>query len=234
MADRLAIYRATELVPRVSQSGDGLTIEGYLTVFGETIRVWDPWTGDYYERIDRGAVTKTIAERTPVMLWNHGHDVTGKVPVGVWQHLEADKRGLFGRGRLFDNSLVQPVRDAIEGGAVVGQSITFRPIVDQRTEDYQDGLPLIVRKEIRIDEGGPVTMAAYESTTVGVRSLYPSLTPAQRAEIERILSATSPGVDAHEAGQPLETPEPVEATTSRSTPDPYLASLWRRHLLKEF
>ena len=46
-----------------------------LTVFDEVIRVWDPWIGDYYERMDPKAFNKTLKERSPIMLWNHGADV---------------------------------------------------------------------------------------------------------------------------------------------------------------
>lgn len=222
-------YRGVDIVPRVEVTGDGLTIEGYLTVFDEVIRVWDPWIGDYYERMDPKAFNKTLKERTPIMLWNHGADVTGRVPVGVWQSLRTDERGLYGVGRLFDNDLVKPVRDAIEGRAITGQSITFYPVTDKRTDDFQDGLPLIVRKEVRLVEGGPVTMPAYETTSVGVRSKPFNI------------SATSPG-STHDAGTSPEPPEPVEATTSRDNNaaneaaplDPYVAEVLRTALLEEY
>jgi len=236
MTDRPALHRATSLIPRVEATGDGLTIEGYLTRFDETIKVWDPWNGDYYERFDPKAFNRTLKARTPIMLFNHGYDVTGRVPVGVWTEIRADDKGLYGTGRLFDNTLVAPVRDAIAGGALTGQSITFYPVRDKLTKDFQDGLPLVTRQEVKLEEGGPVTMPAYETTTVGVRSAMAGLTPQQRQEIERILATSAhtlagPGV---EPGGDQETPEPLEATTSRSAePDPYVLALWRKHLLKE-
>lgn len=246
MTDRPALHRATSLTPRAEQTGDGLTIEGYLTVFDEVIRMWDPWTGDYFERIDPKAFNRSLKARTPIMLWNHGQDITGRIPIGVWESVKADERGLYGVGRLFDNANVQPVRDAIAGGAVTGQSITFYPVADKRTEDFQDGLPLITRKEVKLEEGGPVTMPAYVSTSVGVRSALAAdwLTPSQRAEIERIIATspdhvrTDPG---SEPGTETETPEPSEATTSRdnATPevvplDPFVADSLRRNLHEEF
>lgn len=237
MTDRPALHRATPLIPRVDTTDDGLTIEGYLTRFDEVIKVWDPWIGDYYERFDPKAFNRTLKARTPIMLFNHGYDVTGRVPVGVWTEVRADDKGVWGSGRLFDNTLVAPVRDAIAGGALTGQSITFYPVRDKETKDYQDGLPLITRLEVKLEEGGPVTMPAYETTTVGVRSAMAGLTPAQRAEIERIIATsdhtrTGPG---SEPGIETETPEPrLEVTTSRSAaPDPYVLALWKRHILKE-
>ena len=66
------------------------------------------------------------------------------------------------------------------------------------------------------------------------------LSPAQRAEIERILSTTSPAIG-HDAGQESDTPEPHEATTSRDNAaieaapiDPYVAEILRRELLERF
>jgi HK97 family phage prohead protease len=226
-------YRGVDGTPHVERTADGLTIEGYLTRFDEVIRVWDPWNGEYFERIDPKAFNKTLKERSPIMLFNHGMDVTGNVPIGVWTSLRADDKGLYGVGRLFDNDLVKPVRDAIEGGGLRGQSIKFYPVPqgDKRSEDYQDGLPLIVRKEVRLEEGGPVTIPAYETTTVGVRSK-----PTQ-------FSATSPAQSGHAAGLSPEPSEPTEATTSRASTDADLASVptldpelreaLRRNLLEE-
>jgi hypothetical protein len=139
---------------------------------------------------------------------------------------------------LSANDLVRPVRDAIDGGAIKGQSITFWPVVDERIDDYQDGLPLIIRKEVRLDEGGPVSRPAYTKTTVGTRSLVVRLSPVQRSEIERFFSITPPG-DAHGADHSPETPEPQEATTSRDATqvaplDPFVADVLRRTLLEEF
>lgn len=208
---QVPLVRATTIVPRVEQTSDGgLTIEGYVAVWGEIYRAWDRQYGEYDEQFAPTAFSKSLRERTPVMLFNHGADVTGAVPVGVWESLVADKRGLLGRGRMFDNSLVAPVRDAIAGGALTGQSVQFVPVVNGDEVRQRAGdVPLVIRREVALIEAGPVTMPAYRTTTVGVRAdlvaVVDRLPASVRADLLAILATSEPTGD--EAGGSAVTPE---------------------------
>ena len=183
MTEPMVVIRTIGARPLVvrDDGGDGMTIEGYIAKFDETIRVWDWEVGEAEETIARGAFAKSIAERTPIMLWNHGRDITGGIPIGRWVELKEDRKGLFGRGRLFDNDLVGPVREAIDNEAITGQSFMAEPLVVDR-QDRKGKLPLVTLRELRMIEGGPVTFPAYTSTSVAVRSLWPGAPIETRAE----------------------------------------------------
>lgn len=172
---------------RAAAGGDGLTLEGYGAVFGDPTRI-DSWEGLFDEQIQRGAFTKTLKERTPVIQFDHGHHpLVGSLPIGSIDAIREDAHGLFVRANLHDNWLVQPVRDAIASGAITGMS--FRFSVVKETLDQTDDIPLRTIQEVKLYEVGPVVFPAYKSTTVGVRSDLARLIadPAARADLARAL-----------------------------------------------
>lgn len=166
---------------------DGRTLEGYAAVFNQDTEI-NSWEGHFNERIAKGAFRKTIKERSPIMQFDHGHDArTGSVPIGVYTELREDNDGLFVKGRLFDNDLVEPIRQAIEGQAIDGMSFRFRVIRDE----WRDNKGKLVKgdeildllwepgergplqrtiREVACSEAGPVVFPAYAGTSVGVRS----------------------------------------------------------------
>jgi HK97 family phage prohead protease len=196
-------------------------------VFGETIRVWDPWDGEYDERFAAGAFTKTLRERTPYMMFNHGrHPLVGSLPIGTYTELAEDRRGLFVRGTLGDNWLVQPVRDAIASGAVSGMSIMFEPMKD--TRDDSGDFPLITRTEVKLLEAGPVVFPAYESTSVGVRSVL-DLNDLRHLNPATSRAAAPAGTDDEEAGtQPIRAADD-EPSTPIEVLDAYARCVARRY-----
>ncbi|RDI12039.1 HK97 family phage prohead protease [Rhodococcus sp. AG1013] len=123
------------------------------------------------------------------MQYDHGRDTrVGSVPIGVYEEIREDEHGLFVRGRIFDNDLAEPIRQAIEAGAIRGMSIKFAVV----TDEWRDGTGRLLRphevdrlrfdpgsrgplrrtvKEIRLHEAGPVSTPAYETTSVGVRDI---------------------------------------------------------------
>lgn len=219
---------------RAGTAGDGLTLEGYAAVFDETARIFDFWDGEYDERFARGAFTKSLKERTPYLMYQHGrHPLLGPLPIGAITDAREDARGLHVVARLHDNWLVEPVRDAIASGSVSGMSIMFEPVKDSR-DDSGDTL-LIVRTEVKLHELGPVVLPAYESTEVGVRSLS-DLNDLRR--FERVLTtedvppatpdeAAPEGTSDEDAG----TPDPDEE--ERSVP-PEVMELVARHRARRF
>ncbi|MEH0353674.1 HK97 family phage prohead protease [Rhodococcus qingshengii] len=181
--------------------GDGLTLSGYAAVFNQDTEI-SSWEGTFSERIAKGAFTKTLAERTPVMQFDHGHDPrTGTVPIGVYTELREDTHGLYVAGRLHDNDLVLPIRQAIASGALTGMSFRFRVIQDTWTDekgrklDAEAAYDRLYRgeklartiREVALSEAGPVVSPAYAGTSVGVRDTNTIITSSQAARRLRLL-----------------------------------------------
>lgn len=115
------------------------TFEGYASVYG----VRD----SYNEVVLPGAFVESLARHRregtkPLMLWQHNPDE----PVGVWDDLAEDSKGLWGRGVLLKG--VRRADEAaimLKAGAVQGLSIGYREI---DTEPAQNGEP---RKLVKLD-----------------------------------------------------------------------------------
>lgn len=170
------------------EDGDGLTIEGYGAVF-DSVTLIDSWEGTFEEVIAPGAFRKSLRERTPKMQFDHGsHPLLGSLPLGRWDVAEEDARGLHVVGRLSDNWLIQPFRDAIRDEGVEGMSFRFSVV----REEWRDKDGKLVKpdellellwmpgergplrrtlKEVKVPEVGPVVWPAYEEASVGVRSI---------------------------------------------------------------
>lgn len=99
---------------------DGSMIEGYASVFGKTDQ-----GGDVVQRGAYAASLKSLVEtqRRVKMLWQHDPSQ----PIGVWDEVREDEKGLFVRGRILTD--VEKGREAatlIEAGAIDGLSIGYR------------------------------------------------------------------------------------------------------------
>jgi HK97 family phage prohead protease len=157
-----------EAVFEMEPSADGLTLEGYAAVFNTPTQIRD-WEGDFEETIKPGAFQRTLAQRMPVLMFNHGkHPLIGDMPLGVIRHAEEDSKGLYVSARLTDNWLVQPVRDAIRDGGIRGMS--FRFTVPQGGDTWSARNTKRAIHDLDSKELGPVVFPAYEPTTVSVRS----------------------------------------------------------------
>lgn len=225
-APRDGLIRSVDFdLVRDDSGGDGLTLEGYAAVFDSPTRI-DSWEGQFDEVIQRGAFTKTLRERTPVLQFDHGqHPLIGSIPLGTIQSAREDDQGLYVKARLTDNWLVQPVRDAIRDGAVNGMSFRFSVVKDKWSERGKD-VPLRTLLEVKAPELGPVVFPAYRDTSVGVRNrVNVGLTGDENALIEAfqrvIARAAEQYGTARGAGQQA-TPESAAAPTEpqSSTPRP--------------
>ena len=176
------VCRSAPFELRNAADGDGFTLEGYGAVFDQPTRI-DSWEGRFDEVLARGAFTKTLSERRPVLQFDHGRDAaTGSVPIGRIEDIHEDDHGLYVRARLHDNARVEPIRQAIESGAIDGMSFRFRVTREEWDEKAVDA-PLRTIREVELFEVGPVVFPAYEATTVGVRSLLADLTDEDRARL---------------------------------------------------
>jgi HK97 family phage prohead protease len=153
-----------------SEGANGLTLTGYAAVFNSTTRI-DSWEGEFDERIAQGAFRDTIAARKPVLQFDHGRGLIGSLPIGNITRLREDKRGLYVEASLFDNWAVQPIRDAIAGGAISGMSFRFQvPEGGDTWVQGEGGIPLRTITNANVPELGPVVFPAYKDTEVSVRS----------------------------------------------------------------
>lgn len=178
--------RSVDFAAEPEENDDGRTLRGYGAVFGQATHI-NNHEGNFHETVAPGAFRKTLQERTPVMQFDHGHDPrTGTVPIAAIKELREDPKGLFVRARMFDNPVVEPIRQAIADGALSGMSFNFRVTRDEwrdsrgnpvRPEElgrllYDGGErgPLQrTLKEVQLNELGPVVRPAYPGTSVGVR-----------------------------------------------------------------
>lgn len=226
-----------------ADENDGRTLEGYAATFNDPTRI-DSWEGCFDESISPGAFAKTLKENPAVVMqYDHGRDSrVGSLPIGHYTDLHEDGKGLAVKGRLFDNPVVEPVRQAIEAQAIRGMSFRFRVVRDAWTD--KDGKPIsgadvqqylwnprdkgpLKRdiKEVQLFEAGPVSFPAYQTTSVGVRSGEPQgIDAADRAALIAEYARTAEGWV-----QP--SPEPTFAERvdadpqARAQADAYLAAL---------
>ncbi len=179
---------------------DGLTLDGYGAVFNRETII-DSWEGRFKEKIAPGSMKRSFRETPPRIQFDHGHHpLIGSIPIARLESITEDtdpelapEGGAHVIGRIFDNWLMQPVRDAIEAGAINGMSFRFSVMREQwsdpdgtviRDEEvlreklrrsWYDDIPdeeLLVRtlKELKVPEVGPVVWPAYAETSVSVRS----------------------------------------------------------------
>lgn len=229
MSDPLDLIRSVpfEFIRGEDDPGDGLSLEGYAAVFDSPTRI-DSWEGTFDESIARGAFKKSIRERTPVLQFDHGrHPSIGSIPIGSIDSLAEDSQGLHVKARMHDNSLIQPVRDAIASKSINGMSFRFNVVKDEWRDKRgnlitdpdevqrlisQPGTRGVLQrtlKELKVPELGPVVFPAYAETSVAVRALAAQLTdPNTRAELARILGTPVVTARAADDGAAETTTEP--------------------------
>jgi HK97 family phage prohead protease len=129
-------YKTRDFAFKVKAAGDEGQIEGYASVFG----VRD----SYNEVVMPGAFAESLAKHQregtyPLMLWQHNPDE----PIGVWNELSDDGKGLMGKGQLLkgvrraDEALIM-----LKAGAIQGMSIGYRE-VDVKPSDKGEPRHLI-------------------------------------------------------------------------------------------
>lgn len=141
------------------QVQDGLVIEGYASLFGATDQ-----GGDI---VGKGAYARSLnallgADRSIKMLWQHDPSQ----PIGVWDEVHEDAKGLWVKGRLLDG--IAKGREAaalIEAGAIDGLSIGYRTV---RATKNDKGHRLL--EELELWEVSLVTFPMLPSARVAAKS----------------------------------------------------------------
>jgi uncharacterized protein len=106
-------------VKDVSEEG---TFTGYGSIFGNV--------DSYGEIVEPGAFAKSLdrhrkEKSRPLMLWQHNPNE----PIGVWDDLEEDGKGLKGTGRfVMETARGREVHALLKAGAIRGLSIGYREV----------------------------------------------------------------------------------------------------------
>ena len=128
-------------------SEDG-TFEGYGSIFGNV--------DSYGEKVVPGAFVESLAKHrregtSVLMLWQHNPDE----PIGVWDDLAEDAKGLWGKGRLImEVQRAKEVYALLRAKAVRGLSIGYREL-----DTDKDGVVRVLKK-LDLWEISPVSFPA--------------------------------------------------------------------------
>lgn len=160
-----------------AQGDDSAVMQGYLAPFNEWTEINSGFEGRFMERVAPGAFTKTLQERRPKVLYDHGHDPTvGEKPLGVPTLIEPRESGEWFEVELFDStSYVRDLLPALQAREL-GVSFRFQAIKEtfehepEPSEANPHGLPERTLREVTLPEFGPVTFPAYDGATVALRS----------------------------------------------------------------
>lgn len=142
----------------VKALGEDGTIEGYGSIFGNV--------DDYGEVVEKGAFADSLAGaaaegRAVKMLWQHD----SWQPIGVWEALKEDGRGLHVKGRLLIETSPKAAEayGLMKAGAVDGLSIGYR-ITDAGPHPKKPGIYQLRKLDLR--EVSVVTFPANDKARV--------------------------------------------------------------------
>ncbi len=133
---------------------DGTVISGYASLFGKSDQGGDT--------VERGAYGASLAQGRGVkMLWQHDP----AQPIGVWDEVREDERGLWVKGRLLtDVAKGREAASLIGAGAIDGLSIGYRTV--KARKDDKGGRLL---SELELWEVSLVTFPMLPDARVGAK-----------------------------------------------------------------
>lgn len=137
---------------------DGAVLEGYASLFDEADH-----GGDIVRKGAYGASLKRLmlAGHSVKMLWQH--DPTK--PIGVWDEVREDAKGLFVKGRLLlDVRLSREAHVLLQAGAIDGLSIGYRTVRSERSSGGQRLLHEIELWEVSLVTFPMLPQARVQST----------------------------------------------------------------------
>lgn len=109
------------------------TFEGYGAIFGNVDRDGDT--------VARGAFAESLKARLPMLLWQHDT----KAPIGRFDEVREDERGLYVRGRLSMSGRGAEAYELLKMGALDGLSIGF--VTREATRDSATGTRTILKAD---------------------------------------------------------------------------------------
>lgn len=141
---------------------DNAVIEGYASLFGQVDQGGDV--------VEKGAYARSIQAlgddgRKVKMLWQHDP----AQPIGVWDEVREDARGLWVKGRLLERTRQGQEAIALIGaGAIDGLSIGYRAVKASKNDKGQRLL-----KELELWEVSLVTFPMLPSARVAAKGEVP-------------------------------------------------------------
>jgi HK97 family phage prohead protease len=152
----------------------GNLFEGYAAVFGQV----SAKTGeDWHEQFADGSFDAVIAENLTAALWNHNPDhLLGRQASGTLR-LSADTGGLHYALDIPNTTVGRDLRELHERGDLTGASVGFLPGLDTWGITEQ-GARLRTHTEVSyLRDISPVSFAAYDGTSVDMRSAATPVSP---------------------------------------------------------
>ncbi len=150
------------------------TVEGWLIRYGEWAEIASVYEGHFMERFAPNSMKKTLTERTPKVLFQHGRDSIGKQPIGKPVEFDHSDEGVRFKVELYDgvpDLIVSGLRDGAYGVSfqfsVLREDVVNAP---ERADHNPDGVKERTVREAQVAEFGPVTFPAYEGSTAVMRS----------------------------------------------------------------
>lgn len=111
------------------------TFEGYASIFGNV--------DSYNDIVQKGAFLKSLKRRKPKLLWQHKSDE----PIGIYQSLKEDDRGLLVKGKLAINTAEgKRAYELLKMGALDGLSIGYAVV--ESTIDDKKGIRTLIELEL--------------------------------------------------------------------------------------
>jgi len=136
------------------------SIKGYISIFGNV--------DSYGEIVEPGAFAETLAKsaksgRKVKLLWQHDPHQ----PIGVWDEVGEDRKGLWGEGRLLieQSPKAREAHGLLMEGALDGLSIGYRTVKSE-PKAGKEGIVSLTKLDLL--EGSVVTFAANERARVEV------------------------------------------------------------------
>jgi HK97 family phage prohead protease len=168
-------YRSVATVGDIRQTQSaGPVLSGLFAVHGQWAEISSSLEGHFLEQVAPGAFTRSLRERKPKVLLNHGTDALGKTPIGRILNIEETREGMAYEAELF--SLPPHIIDGLKAGEY-GASFRFETMRDEfvtmpgRSAHNPKGLPERTLVEAVLHEFGPCTFGAYSGATAKARSL---------------------------------------------------------------
>jgi len=135
----------------VKELSDSGTISGYGSVFG--VKDW------YEDIVAPGAFSSSLAQRKPLMLWQHDT----AAPIGVWAVAKEDEKGLYLEGQLaLKTQQGLEAYELLKLKALDGLSIGFNTL----RYEYDEKTDVRTLLEIDLWEVSPVSFPANEASRV--------------------------------------------------------------------
>ncbi len=160
---------------KVLEIQDGAVIEGYASLFGVADQGGDVVVSGAYE----GSLASA---RRIKMLWQHDP----ALPIGVWDEVREDERGLFVKGRILTSiTKGREAAELVDAGVIDGLSIGYRTVKAAKNEKGQRVLSELELWEVSLVTfpmlpSARVAAKSEDSDVVGMRDLAAALRAARR------------------------------------------------------